>query len=137
MPGGAERRPPAVPAADGCDDDFQADLNAWIDGALPPLTAARLGRRVAARPDVAARAAAYRAQIDGLHALYDPVLDEPIPDALLVRVRAARRHDPRSPQPRGAFVGVLSAAVAASVGTVVLGMLLLHSLAAGVAAFAG
>ncbi|MFC7334437.1 hypothetical protein [Rhodocista pekingensis] len=123
-------------------DSLQDDLNAWVDGALSPLAAARLGLRVAALPDMAARAAAYRAQIDGLHALYDPVLDEPIPEMLLARVRDARhRAQPVPavliPARAGAArrIGLLSAALAASVGTALLGMLVLHRLGTGMAVF--
>ncbi|ACI99039.1 conserved hypothetical protein [Rhodospirillum centenum SW] len=121
-------------------DSLQDDLNAWIDGALSPSAAARLGLRLASLPDMATRAVAYRAQIDGLHALYDPVLDEPIPEMLLVRVRDARHRTPLAPAApvhAGATrrIGLWSAALAASVGTALLGMLVLHRLGTGMAVF--
>ncbi|HYE51988.1 MAG TPA: hypothetical protein VEB20_20505 [Azospirillaceae bacterium] len=63
--------------------DGGLDVDGYVDGALSPGAAAAVGRRLAREPGEAARAVAYRAQIDGLHALYDPVLAEPIPDTLL------------------------------------------------------
>jgi len=70
-------------------DEEIEDLHAWVDQALSPSAAFQVGRRLADAPNEAARVAAYRTQIDGLHALYDPVLDEPIPDHLLAPLRAA------------------------------------------------
>lgn len=67
------------------------ELHAWLDGELPAGEAASLGRLLSRRPTLAARAAAYRAQVDELHALYDSVLDEPIPPPLLAAIARQRR----------------------------------------------
>jgi len=97
------------------------DLHAWLDGELDLDEAAGTERRLSARPDEAARAMAYRAQVTGLHALYDPVLDEPIPERLLAPLRVA------GPQARTAAGYLLpaAAAAAAAVGAVAIGTFLL------------
>lgn len=58
------------------------ELHDYVDGRLEPTASAVVASCIAADPDLATRAAAYKAQIEGLHALYDPVLDEPIPQRL-------------------------------------------------------
>lgn len=65
----------------------EADLHAWVDGHLGAARAREVEAYMAARPDAAARAQAWRAQKQQLHALYDPVQDETVPQRLL---RAAR-----------------------------------------------
>lgn len=70
------------------------DIHSWIDGELPPREAAAVGRRLSGEPLAAASAVAYQAQVQGLHALYDPILDEPIPPRLLAvlgQFRSAER----------------------------------------------
>jgi anti-sigma factor RsiW len=92
----------------------EADLHAWVDGQLAPERAREIDAYLADRPEEAARLRAYRAQARELHALYDPVLDEPLPARLL---RAAR---PR-PAWRAAAAGVL-VAVGALAGWVAHGI---------------
>jgi anti-sigma factor RsiW len=70
----------------------EQELHAYIDGHLEPADAARVAAYLARHPAVAALFEAYRAQTAGLHALYDQVLDEPLPKpiaALLRRQRSA------------------------------------------------
>jgi anti-sigma factor RsiW len=68
------------------------DLHALVDGALPAHRAAEIEAQLAANPEAAAQVAAYRAQGRALHARFDPVLDEPLPLALLeTNGRPARR----------------------------------------------
>lgn len=60
----------------------EADLHAYVDGLLPMARRVEIQDYLAARPDEAARLDAYRAQNAALHALFDPVLDEPVPGRL-------------------------------------------------------
>ncbi|MEO7008646.1 MAG: anti-sigma factor [Caldimonas sp.] len=66
----------------------EADLHAWVDRQLSAERAREVEDYLAVRPDEAERLEAYRAQQRELHALYDPVLDEPLPQRVL---QAARR----------------------------------------------
>ena len=64
------------------------DLHAWLDGGLAAERAREVEAYLAARPEEAARVAAWRAQTNDLRALFDPVQDEAVPPRL---VRAAAR----------------------------------------------
>lgn len=66
----------------------EADLHAYVDGLLPLARQAEIEAWLAARPEEAARLAAYRSQNLELGRLFDPVLDEPVPQA--IRVPAPR-----------------------------------------------
>lgn len=66
------------------------DLHAYIDGHLEPAEAARVAAYLARHPEAAALVEAYRAQAAGLHALYDKVLDEPVPPEMLALLRYRR-----------------------------------------------
>ena len=61
----------------------EADLHAYVDGLLPTARRNEIENYLDARPDEAARLEAYRAQNKALHALFDSVLDEPVPDRLV------------------------------------------------------
>jgi anti-sigma factor RsiW len=70
------------------------DLQAYVDDRLDPERRRTVEAELAQSPDAAARAAAYREQNAALHALYDPVLGEPVPERLRdvrTRGRLARR----------------------------------------------
>jgi anti-sigma factor RsiW len=58
------------------------NLHAYIDGQLPAAQRADVEARLAADPDAAARVQAYRAQKQALREMFDPVIDEPIPERL-------------------------------------------------------
>jgi anti-sigma factor RsiW len=58
------------------------DLHAYVDDRLDPERRRAVEAELAQSPEDAARAAAYREQVAALHALYDPVLGEPVPDRL-------------------------------------------------------
>jgi len=60
-----------------------SEINAYLDGAL--TEGERCEVEAALEQDPAARhlLQQYRAQVDELHRLYDPVLDEPVPDEML------------------------------------------------------
>ncbi|WP_028101517.1 anti-sigma factor family protein [Pseudoduganella violaceinigra] len=71
----------------------EAELQAWVDGRLAPERQAEVERYLAEHPAEAARLQAYRAQNTALHALFDGVLDAPVPPALrpATRLPAWRR----------------------------------------------
>lgn len=60
----------------------EADLHAYIDGHLPESRVAEVEAYLAAHPAEAERLQAYREQKATLRALFDPLLDEPLPAAL-------------------------------------------------------
>ena len=68
------------------------ELHAFADGLLPAARTAEIEAYLKARPDEARRVAAYRAQNAELHALYDPVLDEPLPSRLIKVPRSSAWH---------------------------------------------
>lgn len=61
----------------------EANLHAYVDGLLPEARRAEVESFLAANPQEAERLRAYQKQNEMLHALFDPVLDEPIPPQLL------------------------------------------------------
>ena len=65
----------------------EAELHAYVDGALPAARAAAMEAHLADHPEVAARVAVFREQMTALHRQYDAVLDEPVP----ARLQGARR----------------------------------------------
>lgn len=60
----------------------EADLQAYVDGFLSQARSEEIAAYLAARPEELARITAYRGQNDGLRALFNPVLDEPVPARL-------------------------------------------------------
>jgi anti-sigma factor RsiW len=69
----------------------EADLHAYVDGLLPVSRRSEIARYLALRPDEAERLCTYRAQTDALRALFNPVLDEPVPARLTrLAVRSGR-----------------------------------------------
>jgi anti-sigma factor RsiW len=66
------------------------DLHAYVDDRLDPAARREVEVHLAATPDDAARVLAYREQNAALHAVFDPVTSEPVPDRLR-RVDATRR----------------------------------------------
>jgi anti-sigma factor RsiW len=69
----------------------EADLHAWADGRLAEGRRAEIEAWLAAHPEEAERAAAYRALNDQLRAHYEPVLDEPVPERLQSAALRRRR----------------------------------------------
>jgi anti-sigma factor RsiW len=67
----------------------EAELNAYVDGVLPPARAADVEAYLAERPEEAARIAKYREQAHALRREFDPVLDEPVPERLRQPVRGS------------------------------------------------
>ena len=60
----------------------EADLHAYLDDQLPAARRVEVEGYLAAHAEEAERLQAYRAQRDALRQLFDPVLDEPLPEAL-------------------------------------------------------
>ena len=69
----------------------EAELHALVDGQLTPERQREIEAYLASRPDEAQRADNYRAQKRELRALFDPVLDEALPQRVLDAAR------PRTP----------------------------------------
>lgn len=69
----------------------EADLHAYIDGQLTAMRQADVESWLSSRPEEAARVAAYIEQKQGLHALFDPVLDEALPQRVRKAVGRPRR----------------------------------------------
>ena len=85
----------------------EADLHAWVDQQLSADRAREIEAYLATRPEEAERLEIYRAQKRELHALFDPVLDEPLPQRVL---RAAR------PRPRWIAQRIAAGIVIALIG---------------------
>jgi hypothetical protein len=66
-------------------------LMAYADGELDEAARAAVEAAMAADPDIARRVAGHRELRGRLHAAFEPVLNEPVPEALLAGVRAAPR----------------------------------------------
>jgi len=66
------------------------DLHAYVDAQLPPEARQRVEAWLAEDPQARRQAEDYAAIRDGLRALYDPVMDEPVPP--LMRARHRRRN---------------------------------------------
>lgn len=67
-----------------------SDLHAFVDGALSEERHAEVAAWLAGHPEDAARVESYRAQKQDLRRLFDPVLDEPLPDHLKALARPPR-----------------------------------------------
>lgn len=74
------KMPPRLPVTED-------ELHAFVDGQLPAERRREVEAWLAGRPEEAQRIESYRAQKRELHALFDPVLDEALPQ----RVRRAAR----------------------------------------------
>lgn len=61
----------------------EVEINAYVDGELGPEAQAHVERHLGAEAEDARRVSDYRAIGEALHALYDPVMAEPIPARLL------------------------------------------------------
>jgi anti-sigma factor RsiW len=66
----------------------EEELHAWVDGQLDEPLRAAVESELAQQPEAAERARSYQRLNVALKALYDPVLEEPVPERLLVRPRS-------------------------------------------------
>jgi anti-sigma factor RsiW len=73
----------------------EAELHAFVDGQLSVDRQGEIRTYLAACPDEARRVETYRAQKRELHDLFDPILDEQLPQRLL----ASARHRSAAPTP--------------------------------------
>jgi len=64
----------------------EAELQAWVDGRLPPERRGAVDAHLALHPAVAARLQAYRDHDAALRALYQPLLEQPVPPAISARL---------------------------------------------------
>lgn len=69
----------------------EAELHAYVDGALPGARRSEVEAYLAEHPEDAARVGAYRDQLVVLHREYDAALNEPLPARLLLARRGASR----------------------------------------------
>ena len=95
-----------------------ARLSAWLDGELDATAQAQVEAWLRDHPEDAAQARLWAADRDALRARFDPVLDEPIPPALLQAVQQAGR---AAPTPRARW----------RMAAMVAGLLLTGGLAGG------
>ncbi len=72
----------------------EVDLHAYVDGALPQARRKEIESYLVARPQEAERVQAYRKQNHELRQLFDPVLDETVPERLRAPLNARRRFQP-------------------------------------------
>lgn len=96
----------------------EADLHAWVDGQLSAERGREIEGYLSTRPDEAERLEAYRAQKRELHALFDPVLDEPLPQRVLDAARPPARG-----RLQAVAAGLAIALLGAAAGWVVRGSL--------------
>lgn len=67
----------------------ESDLHAYADGLLSPERIVEIEAYLVARPVEANRVAAFQAQNAALHALFDPILREPVPARLIASPRTS------------------------------------------------
>jgi anti-sigma factor RsiW len=79
----------------------EEELHAYVDDVLPPERRADVEEHLARHQGDAERVATYQAQKQALKALFQPVLDEPVPDHLL----ALTAQPIKPPMPRGGWRG--------------------------------
>ncbi len=65
-------------------------LHAYVDGEVDEDARAEIEAWLAGHPDDAAKVDAWRKQRDGLRALYDGILEEPVPPGMLARLAESR-----------------------------------------------
>jgi anti-sigma factor RsiW len=94
----------------------ESDLHAYIDGLLPEPRRLEIESYLAGRPEEAERVHAYRRQRQELRALFDPVMDEQVPQRLLAVPRS------RSWQVQRVAAGIVIALVSGSAGWMMHGM---------------
>ncbi len=92
----------------------EEELHAYVDGALDPARRLNVATYLAAHPWDAARMEAFRAQQEGVRALFDHVLDQPVPERLR---EIMQRHSIRAALRRFAWaLGAVSLMVILALG---------------------
>lgn len=69
----------------------KAELHAFVDGQLDTERHREVASHLSENPEAAARVAAYEKQKQALRTLFNPVLDEALPEALIPKPPAPRR----------------------------------------------
>jgi anti-sigma factor RsiW len=95
----------------------EAELHAYVDGSLDPERRATVEAWLLANSEQQVRADAFRAQNDALRALFDPVLEEPVP----ARLRAPGRRPRALPSLGHLATLAASLIIGVAVGWVVRG----------------
>jgi anti-sigma factor RsiW len=90
------------------------ELHAYVDGALPAVRCFQVAAYLADHPGEAAHSEALRAQIAAMKALFDPVLDEPVPR----RLSRVLPHAP--PRRRRRLILLVATTIAAMIGIAVV-----------------
>jgi anti-sigma factor RsiW len=108
---------PVPPDANPPPDDQR--LSAWLDGELDPVDHADVSAWLRRNPDQASRVRQWRADRDNLRALFGPVVEEPLPEAMVRAVQG--RHDRHAPWRRVALVAGLMVTGALGGGALGLG----------------
>ncbi|MFN7087681.1 MAG: anti-sigma factor family protein [Burkholderiales bacterium] len=72
----------------------EGELHAYVDGVLPEARRAEVEAYLAARPQEAGRIQAYQRQNEELRHLFEPVINEPVPERLQQAALAPRRGFP-------------------------------------------
>ena len=67
-----------------------ADINAYLDGALPADRRIEVESAIEHDPEARALVRQYQQHVRELHRLYDRVLDEPVPEKMLEILRRKR-----------------------------------------------
>ncbi|MBP2314429.1 anti-sigma factor family protein [Azospirillum soli] len=62
-------------------------INAYLEGALDDKERQELEHSVEADPEAKAMLSFHKNHVDELHRLYDPVLEEPVPERMLELLR--------------------------------------------------
>lgn len=68
------------------------ELQAYVDGELDSLRQLEIEQQLETNPQLAAEVADYRGYNEALHRLFDPVLDEKIPESLLPNYRPEKKY---------------------------------------------
>lgn len=89
----------------------EEELHAYVDGDVDPARRLDIAVYLADHPLEAARTEAFRALNDGVHALFDEVLDQPLPKRLR---KLMARHAARAARRRRCAWGVAGIAMAAA-----------------------
>ena len=106
--------PPSPPPAPGGPGDEQ--LSAWLDGELDEPARGAVEAWLRDHPEDAARVRLWSADRDALRARFDPVLGEPVPDALRHTALRAGRRPPVSAWRHARAAGLLLGGIALGTG---------------------
>lgn len=93
-----------------------ADLHAYLDGALDAEQAYRVEAAIQQDPALTARVAGFRADKDLLKKIYGPIASRPVPEAWLALAQSRQARPTMFWRRAGAIAAILLVAVAATLG---------------------